>query len=53
MATSRIATRYSKSLLDLAQSSNTLDVVKGDMDNIVQICAESKELRSLLEYTIR
>lgn len=52
MATSRIATRYSKSLLDLAQSSKTLDAVKGDMDTIVQICAESKELRSLLKNPI-
>ena len=52
MATSRIATRYSKSLLDLATANNTLDAVKGDMEVIVSICAESKELRSLLNNPI-
>ena len=52
MATSRIAARYSKSLLDLATANNTLDAVKGDMEVIVSICAESKELRSLLNNPI-
>ncbi len=52
MATSRIATRYSSSLLDLAKSSNKLDVVKDDMDVIVKIYAESKDLRSLLNNPI-
>jgi F-type H+-transporting ATPase subunit delta len=52
MATSRIATRYSSSLLDLAKSGNKLDAVKDDMDVIVKIYAESKDLRSLLNNPI-
>jgi F-type H+-transporting ATPase subunit delta len=52
MATSRIATRYSSSLLDLAKSGNKLDAVKDDMDVIVKIYTESKDLRSLLNNPI-
>ncbi len=52
MATSRIATRYSSSLLDLAKSSNKLDVVKDDMDVIVTIYVESQDIRSLLNHPI-
>ena len=52
MATSRIATRYSSSLLDLAKSGNKLDAVKEDMDVIVKIYTESKDLRSLLNNPI-
>ena len=52
MTTSRIATRYSNSLLDLAKANNKLDVVKGDMDTVVSVCADSKELRTLLNNPI-
>ena len=52
MAFGRIASRYSKSLLDIAQSNKELDKVKADMDVVQQICGESKDLTSLLNNPI-
>ena len=52
MASSRIASRYSKSLLDLATQANALEQVKEDMDMVLQICGESKDLNSLLNSPI-
>jgi len=52
MSTSRIASRYSKSLIDMASASGKLDAVKGDMEAVAAICAESKELRNLLRNPI-
>lgn len=52
MAFGRIASRYSKSLLDIAKSNEELDSVKADMDAVQQICKESKELISLLHSPI-
>ncbi|PHI21509.1 ATP synthase F1 subunit delta [Lewinellaceae bacterium SD302] len=33
----RVAARYAKSLLDLAQDQNKLDVIKGDVDNLQEM----------------
>jgi F-type H+-transporting ATPase subunit delta len=52
MSTSRIASRYSKSLLDMANTSGKLDAVKGDMEAVAAICTESKDLRNLLRNPI-
>lgn len=52
MASSRIAQRYSKSLLDLATTGNKLEEVKEDMTAVAEICAESKELQNLLKNPI-
>lgn len=52
MASSRIASRYSKSLIALATESGVLDDVKSDMDSIAAICADSRELVSLLKNPI-
>lgn len=52
MASSRIAARYSKSLIDLAKQANALDAVKSDMDAVVDICANSRELSNLLRNPI-
>ncbi len=52
MASSRIAIRYSKSLLDLASQEGELEKVKGDMDNVAEICTSSKELANLLKNPI-
>lgn len=52
MASSRIASRYSKSLLELAGSSAQLDQVKNDMELVKELCAGSKDLRSLLKNPI-
>ena len=52
MASSRIASRYSKSLLDLANAAKSLDKVKADMDTVLSTCAESKDLVNLLNNPI-
>ncbi len=52
MASSRIAARYSKSLIDLATQNGVVDDVKGDMDVVVEICKSSKELSNLLRNPI-
>jgi F-type H+-transporting ATPase subunit delta len=52
MAFGRIASRYSKSLLEIAQGNNELDKVKADMDAVQQICMNSKDLISLLNNPI-
>ena len=52
MASSRIASRYSKSLLDLAIVGSKLEEVKNDMDAVATICSESRELTNLLNNPI-
>lgn len=52
MASTRIALRYSKSLLDLATQAGDLDGIKADMDTVIDTCSESKELVSLLNNPI-
>ena len=52
MSTSRIATRYSKSLIEMANAGGKLDAVKGDMESVTAIYADSKELRNLLKNPI-
>jgi F-type H+-transporting ATPase subunit delta len=52
MASSRIASRYSKSLLDLAILGSKLEEVKNDMDAVATICSESRELTNLLNNPI-
>ncbi|PCJ64130.1 MAG: F0F1 ATP synthase subunit delta [Bacteroidetes bacterium] len=52
MASSRIAIRYSKSLLDLAKEGGQIEEVKNDMDVVLAICADSKDLSNLLKSPI-
>ncbi len=52
MASSRIASRYSKSLLDLSIEGNKLEEVKIDMDAVLHICTISKDLNNLLKNPI-
>jgi F-type H+-transporting ATPase subunit delta len=52
MASSRIASRYSKSLLDLATAGGKLEEVKKDMDTVAAICSESRDLTNLLKNPI-
>jgi F-type H+-transporting ATPase subunit delta len=52
MASSRIALRYSKSLLELATQAGDLDNIKADMEAVASTCSESKELISLLRNPI-
>jgi len=43
-----VASRYAKSLLDLSLEKNILDKVNTDMVQLSEICAESKDLVSVL-----
>ncbi|MDC0579236.1 ATP synthase F1 subunit delta [Bacteroidia bacterium] len=52
MASSRIASRYSKSLFDLAIQNNKLDEVKVDMTTIESMCHSSTDLIHLLKNPI-
>jgi len=52
MASSRIASRYSKSLFDLAIQENKIEQVKADMHSIESMCKSSNDLIALLKNPI-
>jgi F-type H+-transporting ATPase subunit delta len=52
MADQRVAARYAKSLLDLAQEMGTLPIIKHDMDLLAATMAGSRDLRLLLRNPI-
>jgi F-type H+-transporting ATPase subunit delta len=52
MASSKIAYRYSKSLFDLAGQNNSMEEVKTDMESLITICKDSRELVNLLKNPI-
>ena len=51
MTNQRVADRYAKSLLDLAVEQDQLDVIKGDVDNLVAM-AGNRDLELLLESPV-
>lgn len=51
MSVSRIATRYAKSLVDLAQEQNKLDRVKTDIDSFLK-ATENREFEVMLKSPI-
>ncbi len=52
MSISRIAIRYSKPLLDLAEDQKVLDAVKSDMDNFNSLCKSNKDFVLMLKSPI-
>ena len=48
----RVASRYSKALLDLAVEQNLLDQAQADAHSMIKAIAESKELEQLLKSPI-
>lgn len=52
MSELRVASRYAKSLLDLAEEQGTLEQVKEDMDLFNKTLTESRDLRLLLRNPI-
>ena len=52
MASSRIASRYSKSLIELAITGEKLEEVRNDMEAVAVICKDSKDLANLLKNPI-
>ena len=47
-----VASRYAKSLLDLAQEQGQLDTVKGDIDGVIAVLQSNKELLAILKNPI-
>lgn len=52
MSDSRIAVRYAKPLLSLAQEQGKLDVVKGDMEVFLQICETNRDFVLMLKNPV-
>jgi F-type H+-transporting ATPase subunit delta len=52
MSSSRIATRYAKPILELAEEKKVLEDVKEDMEGFLTICRESKGFSLMLKSPI-
>lgn len=52
MQNPRLASRYAKSILDLAVEKNSLEAVLKDMQTLHAICAASSEFRLMLESPV-
>ena len=52
MKNTRATYRYAKSLLELAKEQGTLEVCKTDMETVVSICKDSRELMLLLKSPV-
>jgi F-type H+-transporting ATPase subunit delta len=52
MQNPRLATRYAKSLVVLAQEQNQLDAVHADMKFLKEACKQSRELTNLLRSPV-
>jgi len=52
MSDGRIAARYAKPLLELAEEQKVLDKVKSDMDSFTSLCKESKDFSLMLKSPI-
>ena len=47
MAETKVASRYAKSLIELALEQNVLEAVKNDMDLLIKTCAANRELSAM------
>ncbi len=52
MSEIKVATRYAKSLIDLAVENNSLEEVRNDMELFLQACRASSELQAVLKNPI-
>jgi len=52
MSVFRVASRYAKSLIDLAKEQGNLDAVKSDMEQVAAIIKSSTELQAVLSNPI-
>lgn len=52
MSASRIASRYAKPILELAEEKKVLDKVKDDMEGFVAICQENRDFDLMLKSPI-
>lgn len=49
---SKAAARYAQSLIDFANEKNKLEEVKTDMETVIKVCADNRELELLLQSPI-
>ena len=52
MSVSRIASRYAKPILDLAEEKKVLDKVRDDMNGFLSVCKDSKDFALMLKSPI-
>lgn len=52
MQNPRLASRYAKSLIDIAQEQNVLEAVKGDMELIAQVCHGNPDFVLMLKSPV-
>jgi F-type H+-transporting ATPase subunit delta len=52
MTNPRLATRYAKSLIDLAKEQNQLDATYADMQTLQQLCKRSAEFASMIKSPV-
>jgi len=52
MSVFKVASRYAKSLIDLAQEHQNLDAVKADMSDVVAVIKSNTELQAVLNNPI-
>ncbi|TZF81289.1 ATP synthase F1 subunit delta [Pedobacter sp. BS3] len=52
MSEIQVASRYAKSLIDLATEQNALEPVKGDVEKFIQVCRENPQLLAILRNPV-
>lgn len=52
MPNPRLASRYAKSLIDIAQEQNVLEAILGDMELIQQVCHSSRDFVLMLKSPV-
>ena len=52
MKETRVALRYAKSLISLAEERDVLEQIKGDMEIILSVCEESQDFSNMLKSPV-
>ncbi|MXV49356.1 ATP synthase F1 subunit delta [Pedobacter sp. HMF7647] len=52
MSELQVASRYAKSLLDLAKEQNAVDAIKTDMESFIKVCKANHELVAVLKNPV-
>lgn len=52
MSEIKVASRYAKSLIDLAQEQDSLEPIKNDIELFIDICQANPTLRAILKNPI-
>lgn len=52
MSVGRVAVRYAKPILELAEEKKALDKVKADMESFISVCDESRDFNLMLKSPI-